>query len=101
MGPRASQAQSQLWDLVVLEQWSVAIATPAMRAAHMGPAGPHNMGIRQVSWESQRVWLAHTRARDGLIKARAGPGGSMAWALRELQLHQQAERQGVPRAAWN
>ena len=25
----------------------------------------------------------------------------MAWALRELQLHQPAERQGVPRAALN
>ena len=25
----------------------------------------------------------------------------MVWALRELQLHQQAERQGVPRAALN
>ena len=26
-----------------------------------------------------------------------GPLGMMAWALRELQLHEQAERQGVPR----
>ena len=66
--------------------------------------GPHDIGtefIRQLLSESQKVRLAHTKAREGLIKARAGPGGTMAWALRELQLHQQAERQGVPRATLN
>ena len=50
-----SQVQGQLWDSVVLEQWSAAITTPSMRAAHMGP---HNMGkefIWQVLTESQRV----------------------------------------------
>ena len=72
--------------------------------AHMGLARPHDFGaefIRQVVKESRRVWISHAKAREGLIKARAGPGGTMAWALRELQLHQQAERQGVPRAALN
>ena len=41
-----------------LEQWSAAIATPSMRAAHMGLAGPHDMGtefIRQVLVELQKV----------------------------------------------
>ena len=47
------------------------------------------------------MWLSPAKAREGLIKARAGPGGTMAWALRELQLHQQAEQQGVPNAALN
>ena len=46
--------------------------------------------------ESQKVWLAHPE-----IGARSGPGGTMAWALRELQLRQQVERQGVPRASLN
>ena len=82
--------QGQLWDSVVLEQWSAAIATPSMRAVHMGLAGLQDRGtefIGQVLWGSQRVWLAHAKARDGLIKARAGPRGMMVWALQELQLH--------------
>ena len=43
------------------------------------------------------MWLSHAKAREGLIKARAGRRSTMAWALQELQMHQQAERQGVPR----
>ena len=35
----------------------------------------------------------------GLITARLGPGGTKAWAQRELRRHHQAEPQGVPRAA--
>ena len=104
VGPRASQVQGQLWDPAVLEQWAAAITTPSLPVAHMELAGPHDIGtefIKQVVKESQRVWLSHTKAREGLIKAREGPGGTMAWALRELQLHQQAERQGVRRAALN
>ena len=31
------------------------------------------------------------------LKARLGPGSTMAWALQELRLHQQAEREGVQR----
>ena len=88
MGPRASQVQGQLWDPVVLEQWSAAIATPSMWAAQCGLAGPHDLGtdfIQQVLLEPQRMW----------------PGGAMVWALRELQLHHQAERQDVPQAALN
>ena len=89
--------------------WAAAIATPSMHTAHLGLAGPHDIGtefigtefIRQVVTESHKVWLSHAKAREGLIRARAGPGGTMAWALRELQLHQQAQRQGVPRTALN
>ena len=55
--------------------------------------------IQQVLAELQKVWLVHTRARDILINTRAGPRGTMAWVLRELQLHQQAERPDVPWAA--
>ena len=47
----------------------------------MGLVGLHDLGtefIRQVLLESQRFLLAHARARDGLIKAGAGPGGTMA-----------------------
>ena len=40
---------------------------------------------------------AHAKARATLLKARLGPGSTMAWALQELRLHQQAEREGVQR----
>ena len=42
----------------------------------MGLAGPHDIGtdfIRQLLTESQKVWLSHGKAQEGLIKARAGP----------------------------
>ena len=42
-----------------------AIATPSQWAAHMGLAGPHDMGmefVRQVIWESRKVWLSHAKA---------------------------------------
>ena len=57
----------------------------------MGLAGLHNTGtefLGQVLSESQKVWLAHTRAREGLIKAHSRPGGTMVRALRELEVHQ-------------
>ena len=76
LGPRASQVQGQLWDPTGLEQWSAAIATPSVRAAHMGLAGPHDIGtefIRQIQSESQKVWLEHAKAWEGLMKAHAGP----------------------------
>ena len=44
-----------------------------------------------------RIWYAHAKARATLLKARLGPGSTMAWALQELRLHQQAEREGVQR----
>ena len=72
----AEHHSSKRWCPVVLttvlEHWSAAIATPSLRAAHMGLAGPHNMGpefIRHMLSESQKVWLAHARARNSLIKA--------------------------------
>ena len=104
VGPRASQVQGQRWDPTVLEQWAAAIATPCLHLAHMGLAGPHDIGtefIRLVVKESQSMWLSHSRVREGPIKARARPGGTMAWALRELHLHQQVKQQGVPRATLN
>ena len=64
--------QSRLWDSIVLEQWTVAIATLSLRGAHMGLARPHNMGrefIRQGLNESQKVWLVHARVCADLIKA--------------------------------
>ena len=77
-------------------------AVPASGSYGTGGAVRHRVEfIRQLLSESQKVQLAHTKAREGLMKARAGPGDTMAWALRELQLHQQAERQGVPRATLN
>ena len=71
----------------------------------MGLAGLHDSGtefIRQLLLESQKVWLAHAKAREGLRKARpCGAGGTMVWAVRELQVHQRVERQGIPRATLN
>ena len=67
----------QSWEPIVLEQWAAAIATPCLRTAHMGLTGPHNVGtevIKQEAKESQRVWLSHAKAREGLNKARVGPG---------------------------
>ena len=80
VGARVSHVQSEFWDSAVLKQWSAAIATPSLRAAHMGLAGPRDVGtefIWQVLTESQKVWLAHARAQDSLIKAQPGPGGTM------------------------
>ena len=60
--------------------------------------GPHALGtefIRHVIEESIRVWYAHAKACATLLKARLGPGSTMAWALQELRLHQQAEREEV------
>ena len=84
VGPRALQVQSQWWDSAVFEQWSAAVTTPSLWTAHMGLAGPHDMRrefIQQVLSGSQKVWLAHARAREGLIQARSGPRGTMACAL--------------------
>ena len=72
VGPRASQIQGQLWDPAVLEQWAAAIAAPSLRMAHIGQAGLHDIKtefIQKVVKESQRVWLLHAKAREGLIKA--------------------------------
>ena len=70
VGPRASRVQGQLWDPAVLEQWAAAIAKPSLQAAHMGIAGPHDLGteyIRQVLFASQHVWLAHAKAPERLV----------------------------------
>ena len=63
-------------------------------------SGPHTLGkgfIRHIIEESIRVSYAHAKARATLLKARLGPGSTMAWVLQELRLHQQAEREGVQR----
>ena len=84
----------------MLEQWAAALRTPSMQRAHLECAGPHALGkefLRHVIEESIRVWYAHAKARATLLKARLGPGSTMAWALQELRLHHQAEREGVQR----
>ena len=63
-------------------------------------SGPHMLGtefIRNVIEESIRVLYAHAKARATLLKARLGPGSTIAWVLQGLRLHQQAEREGVQR----
>ena len=111
VGPRASQVQSSLWDPMVLEQWSAAIAAPSMQAAHMGLAGG-TYGAGRAARHGARAHLAsrQNRRRFGwptpkhaMTSSRPawGPIATIAWALQELQQHQQAERQGIPRAALN
>ena len=104
-----------MWDLGrpkcnasrILKQQSAAIATssvPSVQTAHMGMAGPHDMAtefIWHVPSESQKVWRANATYRDGLIKAHADPGGTMAPPVRELQLHQEAKGRDVTMAALN
>ena len=79
VGPRVLRVHSQLWDSPVLEQWSSAIATPTLRVAHMGLAGPHDMGTEFIVQElskSQKVWPTHARAQEGRIKAAVRGDGS-------------------------
>ena len=100
VGTRAAPVRHQLWEPAVLEQWAAALRTPSMQRAHLECTGPHALGtefLRHVIEESIRVWYAHAKARASLLKARLGPGSTMAWALQELRLHQQAEREGVQR----
>ena len=84
----------------MLEQWAATLRTPSMQRAHLECTGPHALGtefLRHVIEESIRVWYAHAKTRATLLKARLGPGSTMAWALQELRLHQQAEREGLQR----
>ena len=60
-----------------------------------GPTRWARSSSATVVEESIRIWFAHAKARATLLKARLGPGSTMAWALQELRLHQQAEREGV------
>ena len=90
----------QLWEPAVLEQWAAAMQTHSMQRTHMECSGSHTLGtefIRHVIEESIRVWYAHAKARATLLKARLGPGSTMAWVLQELRPHQQGEREGVQR----
>ena len=100
MGRQVAPVRTQLWEPVVLEQWTAALQTPSMKQAHMDCSGPHTLGtefVRHVIEESIRVQYAHAKARTTLLKARLGPNSTMAWVLQELRLHQQTEREGVPR----
>ena len=100
VGPRAAPVRHQLWEPTVLEQWAAALRTPSMQLAHLECTGPHSLGtefLRHVVEDSIRIWYAHAKARATLLKARLSPGSTMAWALQELRLHQQAEREGVQR----
>ena len=92
--------RTHLWEPVALEQWAAALQTPFMKQAHMDCSGPHTLGtefVRHVIEESMRVWYTHPKVRATLLKAWLGPNSMMAWVLQELRLHQQAEREGVPR----
>ena len=76
------------------------MCTPLMQQAHMDRSEPHTPGTKfmpHIIEESIRVWYAHAKARATLPKARLGPNSTMAWVLQELRLHQQAERERVPR----
>ena len=100
VGPRAAPVRHQLWEPAIVEQWAAALRTPSMQWAHLECTGPHAPGtefLHHVIEESIRVWYGHAMARATLLKARLGPGSRMAWALQELRLHQQAEREGVQR----
>ena len=100
VGKRAASVRHQLWEPAVMEQWAAALRTPSIQRAHVECSGPHTLGtefIRTVIEESTRVWYAHAKAHATLLKARLGPGSTMAWVSQELHLHQQAEREGVPR----
>ena len=81
-------------------QWAATLRTPSVQRAHMECSGPHTLGtefIRRVIEDSIRVWYAHAKAPATLLKARLGPGSTMACVLQELRLHQQPEREGVQR----
>ena len=97
VGPRVAPVQRQLWDSVVLEQWGVAIATPSLRRVHT--AGRTTWGrssfVRCQMSPLRSGWPMPGPAPTS-SKPRSGPRGTMAWGLQELQLHQRAERQGVP-----
>ena len=100
LGRRAAPVRHQLWEPSALEQWAAALRTPSMQRAHLECTGPNALGtesICNVVEESIRVWYAHAKARNSLLKARLGQGSTMASALQELRLHQQAEREGVQR----
>ena len=71
-----------------------------MQRAPMECSGPHTLGtefLRHVIEESIRVSYANAKVRATLLKAWLGSNSTMAWVLHELRLHQQAEREGVPR----
>ena len=100
VGKRAAPVRHQLSEPAVLEQWAAPLRTPSMLRAHMECSRAHTLGtefVRHVIEESIRVWYAHAKARATWVKARLGPGNTMAWVLQELHLHQQAEREGVQR----
>ena len=81
VGPRAALVRHQLWEPTVLEQWAAALRTPSMQLAHLEYTGPHSLGtefLRHVVEESIRIWYAHAKVRATLLKARLGPGSTMA-----------------------
>ena len=92
--------RNQLSEPVVVEQWAAALCTPSMQRAHMECSAPHKLGTEflcHVIEESIRVWYAHPKARATSLKAHLGPNSTMAWVLQELRLHEQAEREEIPR----
>ena len=72
MWGQASAYAALAVDSTILEQWAAAIAMLSLRGAHMGLAGPHDMGtefVQQMLNKSQKNWLPNVGARAGLIKA--------------------------------
>ena len=57
--------------------------------------------MRVVGDDADEVMMSSKKQVRRPHKGLCGAQRSMAWALWELQLHQQAKRQGVPRAAMN
>ena len=88
----------QLWEPAALEQWPAALRTNSMQRAHLECAGPNALSTKficHVVEESIRVWYAHAKASATLLKAGLSRGSTMAWALQELRLNKQAEREEV------
>ena len=88
----------------MLEQWAAALRIPSMQRPHLECTGPHRLGtefLRHVIDESIRVLYAHAKARATLLKACLGCSRMMAWALQQLRLHQQAEREECSGSCWS
>ena len=73
----------QLWEPPVLEHRAVGggLAYPFHVTSPHGVLRPHTLGtgfIHHVVEDSIGVWYAHAKARAMLLKARLGPGSTMA-----------------------
>ena len=100
MGRRVAPVRQQLWEPATVEQWPAALRTNSMQWAHLECVGLNALSTRficHVVEGSIRVWYTHAKASATLLKAGLGRGSAMAWALQELRLNKQAEREEVQR----